>query len=392
MKRIYAIISFALLAWMQVSADDMFRSITDSIIANNTALASRRAALESETMKLQADNNLNDPEVEFEHQWGQDNIGNKWAVSVSQSFDWPGLYRRRSAAARAGADAFSMLYKSEEADLRLRVTNTLIDYVAAREKLAMSNAVKQNLDSIYGFIRKAYDRSDATVLDMKKISLEHAEAIARLDDAQLAVDNLRHELIALNGGKYIDLAEVTGYPLMKLYDEDHYAAAIEAADPALAAVAGEAETARLTAAAERLRSMPGFSLGYIHNVELGDHFNGITAGVSLPFFSGRKRAAAARAEAISADYRMADYRITAQNRLRADYAAARSYERRLKSYDGMFGDGDNYLQLLYKSFMGGQMTFVTYLYEINYYIEARSAYIDLLHDYNLSLASLNRFE
>lgn len=372
--------------------DNAFRTITDSIVANNPALASRKASLEGESMKMQADNNLSDPEVGFEHQWGQDNIGNKWAVSVSQSFDWPGLYRRRTAAAKAGANAFMKLYEAEEADLRLRVTNTLIDYVSARNKLMLSTAVKQNLDSIYGFIRRAYDMSEATVLDMKKISLEHAEAAARLDDARLAVDNLRHELIALNGGKYVDLAEVTDYPLMKLYDEEHYTSILETADPALAAAAGEAETARLRASTERLRAMPGFSLGYIHNVELGDHFNGITAGVTLPIFSGRKRAAAARAEALSAEYRMDDYRIAAQNRLRTDYATAKSYERRLLSYDDMFGDGDNYLQLLYKSFMGGQMTFITYLYEINYYIDARTAYIDLLHDYTLSLASLNRFE
>lgn len=370
----------------------IFRSIADSIVANNPALCERRASLESNLLNLRADNNLNDPEIEAEHQWGQGAIGNKWSVSVKQSFDWPGLYGKRSAAAKSAANAYSLLLEAEETDLRRRVAATLISYVTARGKVELGRSVCDNLDSVSSLIRRAYDCNEATVLDLRKINLERAEATTRLEDAELAVDRLRQELIAMNGGKYIDLTSVTEYPEMTLHDESLYADMLENADPDIAAAAGMAETARLTAAAERMRSLPGFSLGYIHNVEIGDHFNGITGGITLPFFSGRNRSAAAKAESLAAEYRLDDVRSAARNRMYTDYATAKSCKRRIAAYDGMFGDSDDYTVLLYKSFIGGQMTVVTYLYELNYYISAKTSYLDLMQDYAIALASLNRYE
>ncbi len=395
MKRISALTTaFALALTSMASglATDAFRQIADGIIANNPALAARKASSDSEILQMQAENNLSDPEVEFEHQWGQDQIGNKWSISISQSFDWPGLYHRRSLAAKAGKRAFTQLYQAEEIELRQRVTETLIDYVTAIHKLKLSEEVKVNLDSIYDYISRVYENGGATIIDYRKICLERSEAITRFEDARLAVDNLRYELIALNGGEYVDLSQVTDYPAMSLNDEDYYAAKIKDCDPRLAAAASNVETARLTASAERLRSLPGFSLGYIHNVEIGEHFNGITAGITLPFFSNRKKVAAANADFLSAQYSLDEYTFEAQRRLHADYAAVKNYQRRMKAYDNMFSDNDNYLELLHKSLMGGQLPFTIYLYEINYYIEAKTSYIDLVHNYTLSLASLNRFE
>ena len=109
-RYIFVLLSAAFVA-QAVSAGygEDYDAAIDSIVSNNRALAARRAALEGDRLSLAAENNLSDPEVEFEHQWGQGHIGNKWSVSVSQSFDWPGLYKRRTEVARSGADAFRLL-------------------------------------------------------------------------------------------------------------------------------------------------------------------------------------------------------------------------------------------------------------------------------------------
>ena len=105
-RYIFVLLSAAFVA-QAVSAGygEDYDAAIDSIVCNNRALAARRAALEGDRLSLAAENNLSDPDVEFEHQWGQGHIGNKWSVSVSQSFDWPGLYKRRTEVARNGADA-----------------------------------------------------------------------------------------------------------------------------------------------------------------------------------------------------------------------------------------------------------------------------------------------
>lgn len=373
--------------------DDYDKAIK-TIVENNPAIMARMSAIESEKLTLSAENNFNDPDVEFEHQWGEANVGNKWAISVSQSFDWPGLYKRRSAMVKSGTQAYTLLYLAELSDLRLRAAQTLNDYVCARQRLEMAQNVKSNLDSIYVLITKAYEHGEATILDMKKIRFERAEAITRCENARQNLDALRFELIAMNGGKHIDLSLISSYPAYILRDEEYYVDRHSEADMSLSASQNQAKAARMAASAEKLKSYPGFSIGYIHNYEIGDHFNGLKLGMTLPLFSNRNKHAAAVATANSAQFEADENAINLHTKVLTEYSSAKKMRQSLDNYSEIFPtDGsDDYLRLLNKSYDGGQISLINYLYEINYYIEARLAYIELLNSYNQILASLNRYE
>ena len=141
-------------------------------------------------------------------------------------------------------------------------------------------------------------------------------------------------------------------------------------------------------------ALPSLSVGYIHNVEIGDHFNGFSVGMSLPFFSNRHRKAQALAELEASESNRLAAELEISRRVIADYTAAKNLDKRISQYAPLFPAGakDDYLDLLRKSFDGGQMTLIMYLYEINYYTEARSAYITLLHDRATAMLSLSRFD
>ena len=53
--------------------------------------------------------------------------------------------------------------------------------------------------------------------------------------------------------------------------------------------------------------------------------------------------------------------------------------------------GDNYLELLAKSYDGGQITIFEYLREINEYIDFKINLTELEHRYNTVLTRLNRY-
>ncbi|WP_289860307.1 TolC family protein, partial [uncultured Muribaculum sp.] len=72
-----------------------FDQLLNSVLSNNQAVASSRYANESELLNLKSENNLPDPEVEVEYQWGRHEVGDKFDINVSQGFDWPGVYRAR---------------------------------------------------------------------------------------------------------------------------------------------------------------------------------------------------------------------------------------------------------------------------------------------------------
>lgn len=394
MKRLHIYTLALAILPLSLTAENSFDSVVSEILSNNPTLASRRAAVEAETLTIKAENNLSDPEVEFEHQWGARDVGNKWSVSVSQSFDWPGVYRSRAKVSDAQSQAFRLLYLAEESDLRLRVQSTLADYIAARNQLVLATEISDNLAIIADKIALAFEHGEATILDRRKIDFERVDAANKADAARSLVESLKYELLTLNGGKYVALDELNDFPAIAFKSEEYYLDRHEASDPALLAETYLTEAARQSVSAASRNALPGFSLGYIHNVELGDHFNGLKVGVTLPIFSNRHRKAAAveeaRARAISADQTA----LTVHNRVLTDYAKARVLANRLSEYDSLFPDGQSsdYLELLRKSYEGGQMSLIVYLYEINYYTEARSRLIELKLEQTTTLLSLSRFD
>ncbi|MDE6368649.1 MAG: TolC family protein, partial [Muribaculaceae bacterium] len=315
-----------------------------------------------------------------------------WSVSVVQSFDWPGVYRSRSKAAAAGAQAERLLYLAEELDMRLRVSNVLTDYIAACMQLNLCQTISDNLSVIAEKVESAFNHGESTILDYRKIGFEKIEAAAATDAATSLVVSLRQELIALNGGKNVNLDQLTAFPQFELNTSDYYIQTQMAADPAVLAGEYLSEAAVQNVKSASRNNLPGFSLGYIHNVEIGDHFNGIKVGVSLPFFANRHRKAEAKARLQATQNELFDTELAVTQRVLSDYSKAALLDARLDQYAKLFPDsGDDYLTLLRKSYDVGQMSLIIYLYEVNYYTEARAAYINLLHDRALSMLSLSRF-
>ena len=376
------------------AVDDTFSRIVNTIVDNNPSIAAKRASTKASAELLSADNNLRDPEIEFEHQWGQDNIGNKWSLSVSQSFDWPGLYAKRAEIARHSGSAMEFLLQSDILDLRLKASETLIDYINAVKRYRSALEIIENLDTVSAYLEHAYDRRAVTVLDLNKARFERANALTAADDALVAVNSLRRELQALSGGVQLDLSALDEYPALVLSPEDVYLESYEKNSPSLMAARSAVLSADSKLAAEKMSLFPGFSLGYIHNVEIGEHFNGLKVGVELPVFSRRHRKAAAIAEKEAASQQLVDIDLAARQEIYSRYAAASAAGKRLVSYNALFaadGSRDDYRDLLQKSFFAGQITLINYLYELNYYIEAKQNYLDLQYRYYQSLVQLERY-
>ncbi len=113
-----------------------FQTIISSVIANNPDLASQAESARAAGLSLGAENNLQDPEVEFDRAWGTTaDTGNKWGLSVSQSFEWPGVYAARNKAARAGRSALQREHEAKVLDKELETRLLLLDIVNANKQV-----------------------------------------------------------------------------------------------------------------------------------------------------------------------------------------------------------------------------------------------------------------
>ena len=149
-----------------------------------------------------------------------------------------------------------------------------------------------------------------------------------------------------------------------------------------------ASAARAKAAARSC--LPGFSLGYRHQYEGGTHFNGLSVGIALPAWGASRSKAAARAEAEAAALQAEAQTAATASQFDAQRRRVVALGERLEAYDGALATSD-YPALLRKSLDGGQISMLTYIQELNFFMEARIAREQAARDYHLALATLNKY-
>lgn len=370
-------------------AQTAFDSAVQSIVENNAELHAARSRYLGETEAGKAENLLQGPEAEFEYKFGPRDAGNRWGVSVSQGFDWPGLYGARRKENRYKADAFRQLYVAERTAVTLQARTLLLDYVQARRDVVLLTEAENNLRQLNDYLTKAYEHESTTILVIKKTRRELFNISGRRADAEAAVVRIVENLKAMGDGN-IDLSAVAAFPDMPLRPYEDYHVNMMLYDNTLAAKNSLVDAGNASVGVNRAGRMPSFSVGYVHDFEDNTHFNGVSIGIGLPSWGKNHGASAAKANALAALFEKEDYQQGLEAALAADWHEASELALRLTPVKEEFAT-DNYLELLSKSFYGGQLTVFEYLREINEYIDFRITLTELEHRYTTVVARLDRY-
>ncbi len=371
------------LAAAQGSAD----GYVAEIIANNPELRIRRAEASAEIINRVASNRLEAAEAGFAYKWpSMAGEVTKIEFEVSQSFDWPGLYGGRRRSTRAAERAMTDRAAAAEREIRLQVGELLCGLVAANSRVDLMSRMVANIDSLHERMHLMLNSGEATELDHRKLSLEEVAMKQQLTDALQTRTEALSALATLNGGELpAGLAELREYGSDGLKPLNDYLAI---ADTESAALESEAELMRLDARAERMGLAPGFSLGYVMEKEGPVYYNGFSLGLRLPEYGAKPRAVALDLQAGALKAQALTAAADRRARLTADYAAAEKAAKLIAEYERAFGH--DYEKLLQRTLNGGQMTYIEYFNELNYYLTARIEYINARENYHKLLTRLRQ--
>lgn len=360
------------------------------ILGSNPELASMQRAAAAENLGLKAENQLEAPEIEVEHLFGDKGVKNKTGVTLSQSFDWPGAYRARSRAARLGAQANELRLKSELRNKTCEAKLLMLDIIYMRRRLALLDSTYRNISSLLEYTEKGYRSGELTILDVNRLRISRLSLRSQLSDAHSAHLSLRGSLESMAGGKDVSAVwdALNEFPAEPVYTEEVYAAAVDEGNPAIAAARAQAEALRSRAEAMRMTSYPGFSIGYRYSREEGHNFHGFAAGITLPFLKKNYEAKAAAEQAIAADFDIQSARLNALSSMYALRAEAVRLSADNEEYLRVFEESDN-MRLLEMAYKGGEMNSLDYLTNINYFLEARMACLDSQYKREAAAVKLN---
>lgn len=373
---------------LTLSAVDLEPTV-DLVVKYDNGLRAELYRLSSEVSEARAGNMLADPEVEGEMLFPQGGGKNRWSVGVTQGFDWPGAYKARSRAADALAELNRAEYREQLSEARYAARRGLIELISATKEARMLREISESADELQAKYRRAWEKGEATILDVNKLSVEAARARSRATAAEEEAERLRIELFnAVPEAERPDPAGFSEYPLwtLKPYDEYLHEAMVCSHAKIIAARGKVAEAEGSVARSARY---PSFSLGYRHAFEDGTHFNGFAVGVGLPVYSRRHTEAAAKARQLMEENTAKQLGNDLSAELRTDYMAAESLAAQMREMGPAVENTDN-LRLLRRALDGGELSLLDYLQEVNFFREALLDYNALRRSYLLRIASLSR--
>lgn len=391
MKKLINSIIF-LFVTLGATAQNEYNAVLQQIETNSTTLSALRKQTEAQQLGNRTGIYPANPEVEFNYLWGNPAIiGNRTDISVKQTFDFPTAYAHRGKIAGLQNENAELSYKVERLNLLLSAKRICIELIY-NNALAKEYAARlQNATRIAEAYQSKLNAGETNALENNKAQLNLATVkneVAQIETERAA---LLAELKTLNGGKEIDFPnDVYSTHILPANFEEWYAQA-ETKSPVLQYVSGQIEIERQQVKLNRAMWLPKFSAGYMSEKVVGQHFQGITAGISIPLWENINSVKQAKAQTQAAEYVLEDTKTQFFNRLQILHNKAAALQQNAQTARQSLSTYGNE-PLLKKALDAGEISLLNYLLEIEFYYNMINKVLEAERDFELTVAELEAVE
>jgi outer membrane protein TolC len=373
-------------------AQNNINTVLTLIEENNTTLKSLRESAEAQKLENKTGITLSNPEVGFNYLWGNPNdIGNRTDFSVMQTFDIPTVTRMKSKLANGRNDLVEWQYKSDRMNVLLEAKQyciELIYYNALKKELGIR---LQHAEIIAAGYKERMDKGDANILEYNKVKLNLFTIQGEISRIEVERNTLLSQLKRLNRGIDISLEDSQyNQPEFPLNFDEWYVQA-EEKNPVLAYVKQEIEISKRQVSLSKAMGLPTFSAGYMSEKVVGQHYQGISLGISIPLWENKNRVKQAKAAVRAAESRETDTKQQFYGQLRIFYNRALGLKTTADNYRKSLVNV-NSTDLLKKALDAGEISLLDYILEMGLYYDTVNQTLEAERDYQKAFAELSAVE
>jgi len=352
-----------------LQAQSGFSHVLGEIESNNTSLEAMRQQAEAGKISSRTGVFLQNPEVGFNYLWGAPGeIGNRTDFSVIQSFDFPSAYKYKSNIADLEVGQADLEYKARKIELMYEAHLICIDLVF-HQKLLSENMVRlEYAQNIADAVEKMFEQGKAGILEHNKARLNLANSTNDQSILEARINELKAELVRYNGGRDVNL-ELTEYPAIVIpVDFDEWYAQAEENNPILQYMSRQVEISENTEKLSRAMSLPKFSAGYMSEKVVGEKYQGLSVGMSVPLWENKNTVKAARAQTAANMALVSDSRLQLYNMLKNHYNKSMNFQKAAEGYSSSLLSVNN-AELVKRAYDMGEISLIEYLVEVQFYYE-----------------------
>ena len=374
--------------YAQYSVATVLKAVED----NNTTLKALKETTKAQKLENKNGIYLSNPEVEFNYLWGNPSaIGNRTDFNISQTFDIPTItgMKRKMADERNGLVEWQ--YKAERMNILLETKQYCLELIYLNALKKELEIRLQHAQTIAFGYQNRLNSGDANKLEFNKAQLSLSTITGEMARIDVERNTLLSQLKRLNGGLDISMDDYRfDQEQLPLNFDDWYQQA-EQKNPILAYVKQEVLVSQKQVSLTKAKGLPTFSAGYMSENVVGQRFQGLALGVSVPFWENKNRVKQAKTAVVAAQARETDSKQQFYNQLQIQYNRALGLKNTAEAYRKSL-TMTNSTELLKKALDAGEISLLNYMVELGFYYNMVNQTLEAERDYQKALAELSAVE
>jgi outer membrane protein TolC len=373
-------------------AQNSIEEVLNSVEQNNTTLKALKDNIEAQKLENKTGIYLPNPEVEFNYLWGNpNNIGNRKDISIRQTFDFPTITGVKKKIADKQNHLLELQYKAERLDILLQTRLYVFDLIYYN---ALKKELEQRLEhaaTLAAGYKNQLEKGEANILEYNKAQLNLATVKGEILSVETERKSILAELKRLNGGIDVLISDSEYRDAVIPDNFDEWFAQAEQRNPVLEYVRQEIELAKSQIALNKAATLPNFYAGFMREKVVGEAYQGISVGISIPLWENKNKVKQAKAALKATETKQADSRLQFYEYLGNLYEKTKSLQATADEYKLSLSSLNN-TALLKKALDAGEISLLDYIVEIGLYYNTVNLKLNAEREFQKTFAELRRIE
>jgi outer membrane protein TolC len=373
---------------MGLSQTNQTDQVLRAIEQNNKELKTFQSLMESRSLEYKASNNLPDPQASaFYLPFGEHATGDYSEFQVSQSFEFPTVYAARGNWIDKQEQQLELEYARMRQEVLLPAKKYCFELISLAIRKEIVQQRMQQARQVLAQVQVLFDKEQVGILQLNKAKIAWMQDQFQTEQIEIERSNLLISLQRLNGGQVIVFDQKVFTTDLKLGNADSLWQQKKAADPEIVASVGQEDVSLQQIKVEKNKLLPNLTAGFNYQGVMGSNYSGLYGGISIPIWSGKNKVKAAEAKYQYQQSKTEAVTTALYSTFLEQYNQYDLIFRKYQEYQSTL-EGLNSERLLLEAYQLGEISFMDYYIELQFYRQAYDQMLQMEKELNLLKAEI----
>lgn len=358
--------------------------ILKQVEQNNQELKAISNYLEGQRLELKSTNTI--PDLQFGAYYlpfGNHNTGEYTEFQISQSFEFPSVYRTRGKLIEQQSALLELEFQTKRQEVLKVAKDYCLQIIYLNKRLQTEVIRVEQAKQVFNQVQELYVNKQVGLLELNKAKVAWFQERFKIDQIKSDLKNTQVELVSLNGGVELSYDQSKyDSPLISLNKDSIWQQKL-ANDPAMMKLNQQELVSQQTLKLAKNKSLPDLMAGYNSQGVFGERFSGVYAGLSFPLWSNRYKVKQAKSFVNFYESVTSARTLQVYSSLEQELNDYQNLLAKFQEYDATLTGMDSD-KLLLQTYQLGELSFLEYYMELQFYHKAYDALLEMQYHLYLS--------